>query len=73
MRLGEKEAVLSYTERDGAWDIKSVIVPEEFRGKGIAEKLTKEAFRTAKEKGVRIIPTCPYVKDKFLEKHKEFD
>jgi len=73
IELGKEEAVLAYTEVNNIWDIHQVIVPEEFRGQGIAEKLTLHVFEVARERGIKIIPTCPYVKNRFLEKHKEFE
>lgn len=73
IKLGDKEAVLAYTEVNNIWDIHQVIVPEEFRGQGIAEKLTLHVFEVAKKNGYKIIPTCPYVKNRFLKDHPEFN
>ena len=70
--LGNKEALLAYTEINNIWDIHIVIIPEENRGQGIAEKLALAAFNTAKKMGYKIIPSCSYVNDSFLPKHPEF-
>lgn len=71
--LGNSEAVLAYTEINDVWDVHTLIVPDAYSGKGIAEYLTLHVFNTAKEKGIRIIPTCPYVRNKFLKAHPEFN
>ena len=71
--LGRKEALLAYTQVNNVWDIYQLIVPEEFRGQGIGELLALEAFQTAKRLGIKIIPSCPFLKDHFLNSHKEFE
>lgn len=67
----EKEAVLAYTEVNTTWDVHTVIVPDEFRGQGLAEQLALFAFETARKKGYKILPTCPYLAERFLPKHPE--
>ena len=71
--LKESEAYLKYNLNDHIMNILSVVVPEEDRNKGIAERLTLYVFRYAKKKSLKIIPTCPYVRNTFIKKHKEFD
>ena len=70
--LDKSEAILAYTEINDVWDIHTVIVPEEHRGQGIAEYLSLYVFNFAKERNIKIIPTCPYLKETFLKKHTEF-
>lgn len=66
------EAVLLYRqEGEGKINIYHTFVPDEDRGKGIAEQLAFAAFDYAKEKGLKVIPGCPYI-SYFVEKHKEF-
>jgi len=71
--LDGKEAVLFYRLEGKIMDILKVKVPAEFRGMGLAEKITLHVFNYAKEKCYRIISTCSYTKNKFLKDHKEFD
>ncbi len=47
-------------------------VPDEDRGKGIAEKLAFAAFEYAKEKKLKVIPGCTYI-SYFVQKHPEFN
>lgn len=51
-------------------DIFSVEVPVESRGKNIADQLVREALKHAKNEGVKVIPTCPYV-SRWFERHKD--
>jgi len=73
MNIGSGQAHLDYDLNDKVMNILSVVVPEEDRNQGIAERLTLYVFRYAKKKGLKIIPTCPYVRNTFLRKHEEFD
>ena len=68
---GESEAILAYTEVNQTWEVHTVIVPEEFRGQGLAEQLALAAFAKARELGVKIMPACSYVAERFLPKHPE--
>jgi len=71
VKLGDKEALLAYTEINDVWDIHTVLIPEDYRGQGIAELLTLYVFNFAKERNIKIFPNCPYVKNKFLKDHPE--
>jgi len=46
-------------------------VSEELRGQGIAGKLVDEVVSYAREKNKKIIPLCPYAKEK-IEKTQEY-
>lgn len=71
--LEKVEAILAYTEINNIWDIHTVIVPDAYRGQGIEDKITSHVFEEAKKKSFKIIPTCPYVRDTFLNKHPEYN
>lgn len=71
--LKGSEAYLKYNLKDNTMDILSVVIPVKHRGKGIAEDITLHAFNYAKKNKYKIIPTCPYVRDTFIKKHKEFN
>ena len=61
------EAVLEYRATQDSIDFFRTYVPESLRGKGLAAKLVEQGLSYAKEKNLRVIPTCSYVK-KYLEK-----
>jgi len=45
-------------------------VPEEAAGQGIAGKLANAAFSWARQNGMQLVITCPFV-TKWLERHPE--
>lgn len=56
------EAVLEYTVRAaGVLDYRRTFTPPPLRGQGIAKTVVLFALDYAREQGVKIIPTCPYV------------
>ncbi len=65
------DAVLDYEKKGVVMDIYHVFVPENMRGQGMAEKLAEAAFKFARVEGLKIKPTCPYIRDTFLKKHPE--
>lgn len=47
------------------------LVPEELRGRGLAEALVKTALDDALRAGRKVVPACWYVA-KYIERHKEY-
>ena len=45
-------------------------VPESARGHGVAEALAKAAMDFARERGLNVVPTCPFVR-RWLAHHPE--
>jgi predicted GNAT family acetyltransferase len=71
-RIEGHEAYLHYLPApDGALDYASTYVPEHLRGRGIANAIVREALEYARAEGLRIIPSCWFVRA-FLEKHPEY-
>ena len=68
-----KKTVLDYRISSGNMDIYHTFTPDDLRGQGLAEKLAIAAFEFAKKEGIKIVPTCPYIRDYFIPKHPEFD
>jgi uncharacterized protein len=69
--LPEGEAYLAYaTEGNGTLDLEHTVVPQEARGRGVGESLVRAALGYAREKGVRVIPSCPFVRQ-WLADHPE--
>lgn len=46
-------------------------VPEELGGRGIAGRLTAFALDAARARGLKVIPTCPYIAG-YIKKHPEY-
>lgn len=51
-------------------DIQHTFVPDAARGHRVAEALATAAFDYARERGYRIVPTCPFVR-RWLRLHPE--
>lgn len=64
-------AELLYKVSGNSMSIYHTFVPEEERGKGLAEKLAKAAFEFARRKGMKVRPDCPYI-PKFIAKNPEY-
>ena len=65
------EAYVLYTEDKDTLDLYSTYTPTQLRGQGLAEKVVLAAFEYAKEKNLKVIPSCWYVR-KFLEKYVDY-
>ena len=71
VRMDDEEAELAYLRAGPKIiDIQHTYVPEGERGHGVAEALATAAFRFARERGYRVVPTCPFVR-RWLETHPE--
>ena len=65
------EAVLGYDDsRRGLLDLQHTVVPEEAQGRGVGGQLVEAAVRHARSHGLRIVPTCPFVKH-WMQEHPE--
>ena len=70
-RLDAGDAYISYvTTPDGALDLQHTVVPEVARGQGVGESLVRAAMDHAREQGVQVIPSCPFVQS-WLDEHPE--
>merc|ERR1711934_1202592 len=58
-------------EVTGNIDIIKTSSPPEKRGQGLAGRVVEQAFAFAKDKGVKIVPTCSYVPH-FVKKNSQW-
>ena len=65
------EAVIEYAKMDDVYNLVHTHVPEELRGQGIAEKLTRGTLDEIRRQGAKFLPSCPYIQS-FLKKHPEY-
>jgi uncharacterized protein len=71
IELGGETGLIRYRELAGhVLDLDHTFVPPALRGAGIASRLTEHALRYARERGYRVIPSCPFVAA-FIERHPE--
>lgn len=47
------------------------VVPDDFEGRGVGSQLARAALGVAREKGLKVIPTCPFIAG-YIEKHPEW-
>lgn len=72
LAIDQAEAVLNYNEVDAqTLDYYRTYVPPSMRGGGIASKITEHALRHAQERGLKIVPTCPFIAT-YIERHPEY-
>jgi len=64
-------AILTYRNRGDDLDLMHTEVPRALEGRGYAAALATAALDQARREGIRIIPSCPYVKA-FLQRHPEY-
>jgi predicted GNAT family acetyltransferase len=46
-------------------------VEDEYEGHGVGSKLAAEALSEAKERGLEVLPYCPFIRG-YIEKHEEY-
>lgn len=67
VQLPDGEAELSYIDEGRVLDLVHTYVPAGHRGEGIGEALVEEALAHAREHGLRIRPSCPFVRSWLAE------
>jgi predicted GNAT family acetyltransferase len=56
-------AFVSYERPDeGTIELHHTVVPEAARGRGVGSALVRAAIDYARKEGLRVTPTCPFVK-----------
>jgi uncharacterized protein len=70
-RLGNDMAVAKYTRIGNAFMFTHTEVPEELEGRGIGSRLVHEALESAKQRGLTVIPMCPFVAS-YIREHPEY-
>ena len=63
-------AYVQYVEYPGGLDLTHTIVPKPIEGRGIAAAIVKHVLDYALEHGLKVRPTCSYVKV-YIDRHKE--
>ena len=65
-----EEAVVTYREEGDSLVFTHTLVPEALRGRKIGEELVRQAVADARQRGLRVSATCPFV-ERYLERHPE--
>lgn len=70
--VGEALAgVILYRSREAALALLHTEVYDEFEGQGLGSTLVAGALADIRERGLRLIPICPFVRS-YLERHPEY-
>ena len=70
--LNDDLAILEYRYYEGTMALMHTLVPESFRGMGIAGKLAHAALEFVKANHQKVLVYCPFVA-KYLESHPEYN
>ena len=68
MAIDGQTAVVLYNEVGGGLLITETIVPIPLEGKGLASRLAKHVLNDIRERGLVVLPTCPFFAS-YLKKH----
>lgn len=63
-------AIAEYKLRPGQISFTHTEVPDALEGRGIGKRLVKAALDDARAKGLKVVPTCPFVKH-YIDTHPE--
>lgn len=66
----ELAGVLTFERTESGLDLQHTVVEEAFRGKGVGERLAVTALESARDRGERVIPSCPYL-SRYISEHPE--
>jgi predicted GNAT family acetyltransferase len=69
--LGGETAFTEYVLHDGAMVLPHTVVPSAFEGRGVGSALAKAALGYAREHGLRVKPSCPFIAG-YIQKHAEW-
>jgi predicted GNAT family acetyltransferase len=67
---GAEAGELTYRDEDGAVAFLHTKVDDAFGGQGLGSRLVAAALATVRDRGVPVLPYCPFVKA-YLKRHPE--
>jgi predicted GNAT family acetyltransferase len=68
---GELAGFTTYSLRSGFISFLHTELDPSFQGQGLAQELIADALRSARERGLRVLPFCPYVRG-FIARNSGF-
>jgi predicted GNAT family acetyltransferase len=68
--VGSEVAVVTYNLSEPNLMITETLVPQKLEGQGIASRLAKHVIADARERGLLILPVCPFF-SAYFQKHPE--
>jgi predicted GNAT family acetyltransferase len=68
---GQVAGFAAYQRRDGVIEFTHTEVDDAYEGQGLGSALVREALEAARRDGLRVVPSCPFVKE-YIERHDEY-
>ncbi|MDP2772002.1 MAG: GNAT family N-acetyltransferase [Nocardioides sp.] len=68
---GKQAGYTEYVLGEGVIDLTHTVVDDAFEGQGIGGTLVKSALDQARERGLKVVPTCKFVKS-YIERHPDY-
>ncbi len=68
---GELAGFLQYRLRPGTIELVHTEIDEEFEGRGLGSRLISFALNDARERGLAVLPFCPFVND-YIQRHPAY-
>jgi len=68
--LDGETAFAEYRLKPGQIVLPHTVVPPAFEGRGVAGALARYAFGYARDQGLKVVPTCPFM-SAWVKKHPE--
>jgi len=70
-QVGDYTAVMYRYYNEDSLVITHTLVPDELAGQGLAGYMTKTVLDGARERGLSVVPICPYVAA-YIRRHPEY-
>jgi uncharacterized protein len=71
LELGGERAVAAYQLEGDTIVFTHTHVPEQMEGRGIGSKLVRAALDASRDRGLKVVPQCSFVRA-FIERHPEY-
>ena len=68
---GRRAGLLQYRLRPGLIELVHTEIYEEFEGRGLGSQLISFALQDARERGLAVLPICPFVND-YMQRHRQY-
>ena len=68
---GKRAGLLQYRLRPESIELVHTEIYEEFEGRGLGSQLISFALQDARERGLSVLPFCPFVND-YIQRHRQY-
>lgn len=68
---GKLAGFVTYRLKPGLIELVHTEIGEEFEGRGLGSQLISFALNDARERGLAVLPFCPFVND-YIQRHRQY-